>query len=50
MVARLCVQGWEISESTYSHIESGRRILSDTELMRILRVLKLKLSDLESSR
>jgi transcriptional regulator with XRE-family HTH domain len=47
VIARLGVLGWPVSSSTYSQIEGGRRILADTELMLILRVLNAGLSDLE---
>lgn len=46
-VARLGAAGWEVSEGTWAHVEAGRRILSDTELMMALRVLRRKLQDLE---
>jgi transcriptional regulator with XRE-family HTH domain len=47
MAAKLEAAGWEVSEGTWGHVEAGRRILSDTELMLALRVLRLKLADLE---
>lgn len=47
MAAKLEASGWEVSEGTWGHVEAGRRILSDTELMLALRVLRLKLADLE---
>lgn len=46
-VARLGAAGWEVSEGTWGHVEAGRRILSDTELMLALRVLRKRLHDLE---
>jgi transcriptional regulator with XRE-family HTH domain len=46
--AKLETLGWEVSEGTWAHVEAGRRILSDTELLLALRVLRKKLSDLES--
>ncbi|HRJ71040.1 MAG TPA: helix-turn-helix domain-containing protein, partial [Terrimicrobiaceae bacterium] len=50
MVARLGVLGWEVANSSLSQIESGSRILGDRELLLILKVLGLKLSDLESGK
>lgn len=46
MVARLGARGWAISESAYAHLEAGRRIISDCELMLILRVLGADLTAL----
>lgn len=50
MVARLgtATPSWELSEGTYGHIENGRRMISDLELLAILKILKAKLHDLES--
>ena len=45
--AALQRRGWDISQSVFSHLESGNRLLTDTELLLILKVLKSRLSDLE---
>jgi transcriptional regulator with XRE-family HTH domain len=50
MIARLGVLGWEIGHSTFSTLESGNRILADTELFLILQVLKADLSVLRLPR
>lgn len=47
MAARLGAMGWDVSSSTYAHIEGGRRIISDTELLMMLRVLRVELGDLK---
>lgn len=44
---RLQRKGWDVSPAVYCHIESGRRLLTDVELVLILRVLNVRLSDLE---
>jgi transcriptional regulator with XRE-family HTH domain len=46
VIAQLGILGWEVGHSTYSNLEAGHRLLADTELMLILRVLKADLSDL----
>jgi transcriptional regulator with XRE-family HTH domain len=47
VIARLGARGWDIGASTYSALESGDRIIADTELMLICKVLGVTLSDLE---
>lgn len=47
VIARLGTLGWDVTAQTYSEIESGKRMLADTELMLILRVLGASLRDLE---
>lgn len=47
MAAKLEARGWQVSETVWGHVESGRRILADTELMMALKVLRVGLSDLE---
>jgi len=46
MLARLEIQGWSIHNSTLSDLEAGRRIISDVELMVMLKVLRADLTDL----
>jgi len=46
VIAQLGILGWEVGHSTYSNLEAGHRLLADTELILILRVLKADLSDL----
>lgn len=46
VIAKLGVLGWEVGHSTYSSLEAGDRIIADTELALILRVLKADLKDL----
>lgn len=48
MIARLGVLGWEVANSSLSQIEAGTRILADSELQLILKVLGMKWSDLEN--
>lgn len=38
---------WDLSEDTYAHIEKGRRMLTDAELVAILHVLGVGLEELE---
>jgi transcriptional regulator with XRE-family HTH domain len=45
--AKLQAHGWDLGETSLGHIEAGRRTITDMELMRILRVLGARLSDLE---
>ena len=45
--ASLQRRGWDVSPSVYCHLESGNRMLTDVELLLILKVLKGRLSDLE---
>lgn len=45
--AKLERRGWEVSEDVWLRIESGKRLLSDTELVLALKVLGCKLRDLE---
>lgn len=47
MIAKLQRQGWDVGEDTITNIELGRRILSDSELVLILRVLDAGLGDLK---
>lgn len=47
MAARLEATGWEVSEDVWHRVEAGKRLLSDTELVLALRVLRKKLRDLE---
>lgn len=47
LAARLQRAGWDVSRPVVSYIESGKRILSDTELLMILKVLNCSPSDLE---
>ncbi len=46
MIARLGVLGWEIDNVTFSHIENGRRIISDLELLILCQALKVSLAEL----
>lgn len=39
--------GWDVSRQVYAFIEDGSRILSDIELLAILRVLDLAPADLQ---
>lgn len=47
LAAKLETRGWEISDKVLGHIENGRRIITDTELLLILRVLGRNWRDLE---
>lgn len=47
MVAKLQASGWDIGEINYAHMEAGRRIIADAELVLILKTLKARLRDLE---
>ena len=46
MIARLGILGWEVDSVTYSHIENGRRIISDIELLLLCRALRIPISNL----
>ncbi|HVE16326.1 MAG TPA: helix-turn-helix transcriptional regulator [Chthoniobacterales bacterium] len=50
VIAQLGVLGWEVGHSTFSSLEAGNRILADTELALVLRVLKADLTDLRLPR
>ena len=50
VIAQLGVLGWDVGHSTYSSLESGQRIIADTELALILNVLKVGLGDLRLPR
>jgi transcriptional regulator with XRE-family HTH domain len=47
VVAQLNVLGWDVAASSYSQFEAGDRILSDLELLLILKVLKADFRDLK---
>jgi len=46
LIAKLHRKGWEVGEDTITNIETGRRILSDSEMVLILLALGAKLEDL----
>jgi len=46
LVARLQRLGWDVGEDTITNVEIGRRILSDSELVLILKALRASLWDL----
>jgi transcriptional regulator with XRE-family HTH domain len=50
VIAQLGVLGWDVGHSTFSSLEAGDRILADTELVLVLRVLHADLSDLRLPR
>ena len=50
VIAKLGVLGWDVGHSTFSSLEAGDRILADTELVLVLRVLHADLSDLRLPR
>lgn len=50
VIAQLGVLGWEVGHSTYSSLEAGDRIIADTELALILKVLKVGLEALRLPR
>jgi len=46
LVARLQRYGWDVGEDTITNIETGRRILSDSELVLILKAMRASPLDL----
>lgn len=48
LVRRLQRAGWDVSQQVYSHLESGNRLLTDRELLLILKLLGARLSDLKT--
>ncbi|OJV09489.1 MAG: hypothetical protein BGO12_16880 [Verrucomicrobia bacterium 61-8] len=50
VIAQLGVLGWDVGHSTYSSLEAGDRIIADTELALILKVLKAGLGELRLPR
>jgi len=46
LLAKLQRFGWDVGEDTITNIETGRRILSDSELILILLALGARLDDL----
>lgn len=49
MLAKLEILGWSLAPSAWTLIERGDRTLTDYEIVMILRVLRLKLRDLEEN-
>ena len=47
LVRQLQRAGWDVSQQVYCHLESGNRLLTDRELLLILKLLGAKLSNLE---
>lgn len=40
-------QEWDLDETSLGHIEAGRRTVTDAELLFLLKIYKMRLSDLE---
>lgn len=47
LVRRLQRAGWDVSTQVFCHLEGGNRLLTDREILLILKELGLQLSDLE---
>ena len=47
LTRRLQRAGWDVSTQVYCHLEGGNRLLTDREILLIVRELGLSLSDLE---
>jgi len=47
LVRRLQRAGWDVSQQVYCHLEGGNRLLTDRELLLVLKLLDAKLSDLQ---